>query len=40
MQWLKDPTQSNVYKQAELAIIRHTQLHCKGVYSSAYKDAS
>jgi len=40
MQWLQDPTQSNVYKQAELAIIRQAQLHCKGVYSLAIKDAS
>jgi hypothetical protein len=40
MQWLQGPTQSNVDKQAELAIIRHAKLYCKGVYSFACKDAS
>ena len=40
MQWLQNLTQRNVDKQAELAIIRHAQLHCKGVYSFAYKEAS
>jgi len=38
MQWLQDPTQSNVDMQAELAIIRHAQLHRKGAYSLAYKE--
>jgi len=40
MQWLQDPSQSNVDKQAELAITRHAKLHCKGAYSLAYKEAS